>query len=233
MKRIGKTICRRFPKRKQAQAHLIEDIEAGRAPFGNRSAHLDTTALFLDNDQREELTMYNKSLFKVKEEDIETRRSHKRGSGSPTHRNRSKTSEQVQANRMSDSIAKVDGIPSAADNGKDKGRIISDSFRDRQSAVTRIIRHLDCSRQSERVGRAAQGELKAFDRVDRFEEAVEAKKEHGVDQQHLAWISKLLEQRTLQMRLRHFTTRKFETTRGLPQGAPEARWCSLSWLTQY
>ena len=50
---------------------------------------------------------------------------------------------------------------------------------------------------------------KAFDHVDR-NQALKAMKEHGVDRQHLIWISKLLEHHSLQMRPGHYEPRRFK-----------------------
>ena len=72
---------------------------------------------------------------------------------------------------------------------------------------------------------AANVDMKrAFDNVVR-NEASKAMKEHRVGQLHRACISK----NTLEMRLGHFTSRNFETTRG----SRKAPWCSHFWCTQY
>ena len=62
---------------------------------------------------------------------------------------------------------------------------------------------------------------KAFDHVDR-EAAHQALREHGVGVHHQAWLAKLWQEHTLEMRLGKYTSQRFTTSRGLPQGAPES-----------
>ena len=76
-------------------------------------------------------------------------------------------------------------------------RILPDSFGERQQPATRSIQHLDSSRKGKGAVHptlcSADRFEKAFDHVDR-NQALKAMKEHGVDKQPLAWISRLLEQ---------------------------------------
>ena len=70
---------------------------------------------------------------------------------------------------------------------------------------------------------AAQLDLKSTsDHVGR-NEALKAMEKHGVDKEHLAWISTLWEQHSLQVRLGHLTSKQFKTKRGLLQVASERK----------
>ena len=62
--------------------------------------------------------------------------------------------------------------------------------------------------------------------------ALKAMKEHGVDKQHLAWISKLREQHGLQMRPGHVGSNNSKRQGDSRKERQKAQWCSHCWLTQ-
>ena len=99
-------------------------------------------------------------------------------------------------------------------------------LRERQPPASRNIQHLDGNRKSEGAGHPTLCSTNPIeDSIPTTwaeTRARKAMKEHGIGNQHLAWISKLWEQHSLDMRLRHFTSRKFKTTNWRPQRAPES-----------
>ena len=62
--------------------------------------------------------------------------------------------------------------------------------------------------------------------------ALKAMKEHGVDKQHLAWISKLWEQHGLQMRPGHVGSNNSKRQGDSRKERQKAQSCSHCWLTQ-
>ena len=62
---------------------------------------------------------------------------------------------------------------------------------------------------------------KAFDHVDRGA-VIDVLKLQGASLHTIAWITQLWDSHSLEMRMGSITTERFETTRGLPQGAPES-----------
>ena len=62
---------------------------------------------------------------------------------------------------------------------------------------------------------------KAFDHVDR-ERALQALRRKGASRHHLAWLAKMWQEHSLEMKMGGYNTSRFQTTRGLPQGAPES-----------
>ena len=62
--------------------------------------------------------------------------------------------------------------------------------------------------------------------------ALKAMKEHGVDKQHLAWISKLREQHGLQMRPGHVGSNNSKRQGDSRKERQKAQWCSHCWWTQ-
>ena len=83
-----------------------------------------------------------------------------------------------------------------------------------------MLRAAELSREWSEPLYVAQLDLKkAFDNVDRGA-AIDALKLQGASLHTIAWISQLWKSHSLDMRMGPITTERFETTRGLPQGAP-------------
>ena len=88
--------------------------------------------------------------------------------------------------------------------------------------VFALLKAAELSKQWGEPLYVAQLDLKkAFDHVDRGA-AIDALKLQGASLHTIAWITQLWDSHSLEMRMGSITTERFETTRGLPQGAPES-----------
>ena len=88
--------------------------------------------------------------------------------------------------------------------------------------VYTLLRAAELAREWGKPLFVAQLDLeKAFDHVRR-EAAIAALRLQGASLHTIAWISKLWEAHSIEMRMGHVRSKRFETSRGLPQGAPES-----------